>query len=308
MEDVFNERRHVRRRGNVTYVRGYIRFQGQSCSHSPASVTRLTSDTAGGYSLRLFGVCFEITLAVATRPALRWEKRDLLEESRPMLTALKRMLPWHVKQRVGGWMALLRSQREHVRLAAHRRELDQRHLDGCLLINNRTNLLARLPKEGVVAEVGVAQGNFSRQILEVARPRTLHLIDTWSASRPGYDVDEYERIRTTFGTGEYANKVVLHRKMSWEGIAELGSGSIDWIYIDADHSYDAVKKDLAAAIRAIKPDGLIAGHDYICWSSPNGRYGVIEAVNELCHEHDFVFRFLSLEPDMHLSYAIQRAS
>ena len=122
-----------------------------------------------------------------------------------MLTALKRMLPWHVKRRVGGWMALLRSQREHVRLAAHRRELDQRHLDGCLLINNRTNLLARLPKEGVVAEVGVAEGNFSRQILEVARPRTLHLIDTWSASRPGYDVDEYERIRTTFGTAEYAN-------------------------------------------------------------------------------------------------------
>lgn len=233
---------------------------------------------------------------------------DTSGESWSMLAGLKRMLPWGVKRRVGGWMASRRSAREHVRLADHRRELDQRHLDGCLLVNNRTNLLARLPKEGIVAEVGVAQGNFSRQILEITRPRTLHLIDTWSASRPGYGVDEYERIRATFGTGEYADKVVLHRKMSWEGIAELPPGSIDWIYIDADHSYDAVKKDLAAAIRAIRPDGMIAGHDYVCWSSPNGRFGVIEAVNEFCHEHDFVFRFLSLEPDMHLSYAIQRAS
>lgn len=225
-----------------------------------------------------------------------------------MLSGLKRMLPWSVKQRVGGWMAAKRSARNHVRLAAHKRELDQRHLDGCILLNNRTNLLARLPKNAVVAEVGVAQGNFSRQILDITRPRTLHLIDTWAASRPGYGIDEYERIRATLGSGEHAERVVLHRTMSWEGIAELASGSIDWMYIDADHSYDAVKNDLAAAVRAIKPDGIIAGHDYVCWSSQNGRFGVVEAVNEFCHEHDFVFRFLTLEPDMHLSYAIQRAS
>lgn len=223
-----------------------------------------------------------------------------------MLMLIKKLMPGSLKRRLGSVLAGRRSLAADRELNRLDRSLQQRHVDGCQVLANRSILLSRLPSDAVVAEVGVAEGHFSRQILEHARPRTLHLIDMWSAAKPGYDDAEYVKLRQFFGTPEFSGRVVFHRGMSWEEIAKLPEASLDWIYIDAGHTYADVRRDLAAAMRAIKPDGFIAGHDYVRWSSPNGRFGVVEAVNELCIDHGFVFRYLTLEPNMHLSYAVQR--
>jgi predicted O-methyltransferase YrrM len=37
--------------------------------------------------------------------------------------------------------------------------------------------------------------------------------------------------------------------------------AVDFAFIDADHSYDAVKRDIAAWRPRIKPGGILAGHD-----------------------------------------------
>lgn len=50
--------------------------------------------------------------------------------------------------------------------------------------------------------------------------------------------------------------------------------SIDFVFIDASHMYEAVLSDIKAWFPKVKPGGIIAGHDY----SP--RFGVIQAVNE----------------------------
>ena len=44
---------------------------------------------------------------------------------------------------------------------------------------SRVDLLQFLPKGGVVAEIGVAEGGFSKKILNATSPQTLHLIDPW---------------------------------------------------------------------------------------------------------------------------------
>jgi len=36
----------------------------------------------------------------------------------------------------------------------------------------------------------------------------------------------------------------------------------DFIFIDGDHREDSVLHDIACAERMIRPDGIIAGHDY----------------------------------------------
>jgi predicted O-methyltransferase YrrM len=52
-------------------------------------------------------------------------------------------------------------------------------------------------------------------------------------------------------------------------------GGADFIFIDADHSYEAVRADIAAWRRRLVPGGLIAGHDYDAhWP------GVMRAVDE----------------------------
>ena len=45
--------------------------------------------------------------------------------------------------------------------------------------SDRRKLLLRLPKSSVGAEIGVHLGEFSRQILQLAKPKTLYLVDPW---------------------------------------------------------------------------------------------------------------------------------
>jgi predicted O-methyltransferase YrrM len=51
---------------------------------------------------------------------------------------------------------------------------------------------------------------------------------------------------------------------------------IDYLYVDADHSYDAVRADLRAWLPHVKPGGLILGDDYGNRSFP----GVAQAWDE----------------------------
>ncbi len=52
-------------------------------------------------------------------------------------------------------------------------------------------------------------------------------------------------------------------------------GRFDVVFIDADHSYEAVKRDCAIAELLLNPGGLLCGHDFAP-SDP----GVMKAVRE----------------------------
>jgi len=51
------------------------------------------------------------------------------------------------------------------------------------------------------------------------------------------------------------------RGKSPEALARFGA-EFDMCYIDADHSYESVRRDILACTRIVKPDGWLAGHDY----------------------------------------------
>ena len=57
-----------------------------------------------------------------------------------------------------------------------------------LFNNTRENFLRFLPKNAVVAEIGVATGDFSAQILALSKPKRFHLIDPWVHQ----SIDEYK--------------------------------------------------------------------------------------------------------------------
>lgn len=71
----------------------------------------------------------------------------------------------------------------------------------------------------------------------------------------------------------HKNKIVFIEKNSLDAAAEIEDGSLDFIFIDADHSYEAVLADLKAWYPKVKSGGLMAGHDI--YYSP-----VTKAVNE----------------------------
>jgi hypothetical protein len=51
------------------------------------------------------------------------------------------------------------------------------HVKNCRFVESRLKILEYLPKNSVVAEVGTQYGYFAEQIMAIAKPKKLHLID-----------------------------------------------------------------------------------------------------------------------------------
>jgi hypothetical protein len=165
------------------------------------------------------------------------------------------------------------------------RPLPQDLLRNCVVLADRFELLRRLPGGGVVAEVGTDYGDFAKKIIEEARPRHLHIFDL---SFRRFD-------HAYFSKFVDSNVVILHEGDSSTKLAEFPDLMFDWIYIDGDHSFEGVKKDIDQAITKIKRDGFVVFNDYTIHSPLEGmQYGVMRAVNDLCLDHGFEVAYLAL--------------
>lgn len=72
---------------------------------------------------------------------------------------------------------------------------------------------------------------------------------------------------------------------SVEGAKTFENASLDFVYIDADHTYECVYEDIRAWLPKIKIGGYIGGHDYGIRRWP----GVKRAVKELLGNPDMTF-------------------
>lgn len=183
---------------------------------------------------------------------------------------------------------------------------------------SRDELIALLPKGGVVAEVGVAFGDFSEVILVRAQPRRLHLIDPWThqtqedyAGDPAnFDQDTFDRnfqdVTARFAAATEAGIVTIERGLSIELAPRFPDGFFDWVYIDAMHTRDAVLADLRAFAPKVKPDGFILGHDYANHAEAMAMgFGVVEAVNQFVRESGCPL--VALTNSYYPTYAIAKA-
>lgn len=87
--------------------------------------------------------------------------------------------------------------------------------------------------------------------------------------------------------------IQLHQGMSYELVDNFKDNSFDFIYIDADHSYDSVKKDIQLYLPKLKKGGIMAGHDYHDYPIENVNNlpfpGVKKAINEELGKPDRTF-------------------
>jgi len=159
----------------------------------------------------------------------------------------------------------------------------------------RDFLLKVLPKGAVCAEIGVYAGDFSEHILKITQPKELHLIDPWkffsdldhmgAEFGKGTMIDQrklddlYAKVLRRFGSEMQRGRITVHRATSEDVASSFKDGYFDWVYIDGDHVYEAVKKDLEIFHKKVKPGGLIAGDDY-CVSANYQKEGVKKAVDE----------------------------
>lgn len=184
--------------------------------------------------------------------------------------------------------------------------LDHSLVENAQLLSDRYRLLDQMPRNCVVGEIGVAQGNFSQEILDRCQPSALHLIDPWDSELdPRYSSSSFERIKKKLHKEIDNGMVKLERGYSHDILPKMKEDFFDWVYIDGAHDYKSVKLDLEMCKRVVKPGGIIAGHDYIRWVSPTKRYGVMEAVNEFSNATKSPFVFLTNQFDKHDSFALK---
>lgn len=195
-------------------------------------------------------------------------------------------------------MKSLKNELGVVILPEHAPELTERHLKNCRVVRNREVVLQQMKKGGIVAEVGVQEGEFSKLILQLCEPQELHLIDCILG---GYSIDQ--KFKPEIDRGQ----VILHESDSSTAIRKFPDAYFDFIYIDADHSYDGVQRDIEAGKTKIKDGGFLIFNDYTYWSPGECiNYGVIQAVNELCVREDWEMVYFALAGYMHCDVAIRK--
>lgn len=212
-----------------------------------------------------------------------------------------------------------KSRPETQRLNGLSHSLTKDHLSDLNAFPDRKAMIASFGTGGTVAEVGVAKGDFSQDILEIAKPDHLILIDYWkegkrghglapgSGAKAGQDtVSDFDHVKSRFSKEIETGTVRLLRDWSWDGLAHLEDNSLDWVYIDAAHNYDSVRKDLEATLPKLKPGGIVSGHDYVRWGRFGYRCGVIEAVAEFCVDQNFKLVGLTFERQYPPSYALRK--
>lgn len=163
---------------------------------------------------------------------------------------------------------------------------------GARLCGSREDMLAHLPKHGVVAELGTYRGDFARAISRINAPRELHLIDI-----------DYSLLDAR---GLEAPAVVRHIGLTHEVIAGFPDAHFDWIYIDADHAYASAVADAAAAAPKVKPGGYLGFNDFAHIDPLLGRYGVHRAATEFAVREGWPVAFFAFHPAALYDIALRR--
>lgn len=145
-------------------------------------------------------------------------------------------------------------------------------------------LLTRLGLLGHGVEVGAGSGHYASLLLERWNGRKLHLIDPWNdvADYEGPNDEEHEDAyrECMRRTSRWENRVVVHRALSTEAAPSFGDGSLDFVRIDGNPSYEGTCRDIRFWWPKVKPGGLLFGNNFLDGQLVEGDFGVRSAVRE----------------------------
>lgn len=174
-------------------------------------------------------------------------------------------------------------------------------------INTRIELVELIKTMGLpttVAEVGVAEGRFTRDLL-AENIEHLYIIDRWKS------------VNTQKGDGSFPQdwhdsnyQQMLDKISNWskdcytvlkmdsvEATSYIPDASIGLVYLDADHSYEGFVRDIVAYYPKVCKGGIISGHDVA-----NPAYGIRKGLEEFCNTHNIVYNIIPENEPINASF------
>jgi hypothetical protein len=161
--------------------------------------------------------------------------------------------------------------------------------------DERVKYVTSLIHEGAVGvEIGVWLGSFAYHVLLQKHPSELYLIDPWEYGlQKDMEINPtpakqrqrdalYEQVCQYFAP--YENVEIIRQK-SEDAVSLFPDDYFDYVYIDGEHSYDAVMRDLTNYLPKVKVGGYLIGDDY-------GWTGIAPAVQDFLKKHPGELQFL----------------
>lgn len=170
---------------------------------------------------------------LTSNPQMRAILRSIRKHSAPLRNAVRMRLPWRRVQRsvrLGPDDPAPRRRRRHVLV-----DLIYEHC-------RRSDL--------VVVEVGSHEGHTTAHLQRYCpQVRCFHAVDIKEPDPEKNAIRGLDRVHFIQG-------------LSDQSAARFEDESVDLVFIDADHSEQAVAKDIEAWLPKLKPGGVMSGHDY----------------------------------------------
>ena len=131
--------------------------------------------------------------------------------------------------------------------------------------NART--LDRLVQErGLVrgAELGVRRGELTASLLERHPGLSMIAVDLWAPHPTFTERYDHEGDLRRFreNVRDFEARVTVLRLLTTEAARHVADGSLDFVFVEATHTYAALASDLDAWLPKLRPGGLVSGHDY----------------------------------------------
>jgi hypothetical protein len=123
------------------------------------------------------------------------------------------------------------------------------------------------------AEIGVFGADLSKRLLAQRPDLTLAMVDPWAVYPNNPDSDDFHSGLTQQQQDQYAEmaqiatsfagpRARILRLPSVIAARLVTNETLDFVFIDAEHSYEACKADIIAWYPKVRPGGFIGGHDY----------------------------------------------
>lgn len=152
-----------------------------------------------------------------------------------------------------------------------------------------------------IVELGVAQGLYAKEMMDWST-QVLYLIDKWETSGiigDGAFAQEWHDnnlLQVRDRMEQYDNrpeKYVILQGDTSEMAQYIPDNSLGMVYIDADHSYEGVTKDIENYYPKLVTGGIVALHDFMNIQD----YGVNTATYDWCDKNGYTRQEVNIIPE-----------
>jgi predicted O-methyltransferase YrrM len=152
--------------------------------------------------------------------------------------------------------------------------------------NSDRRTLARLFRQfelKIGAEIGVGGGIYSEMICQEVPGVKLYCVDWWEPYAGYRDIKDPEHLETDYKNAQvrlrsYNTQII--KAYSGDAAKQFYDGSLDFVYIDANHDSPYIDEDIREWSKKVRPGGIVSGHDYM-----EGHRDVMRIVDDYTYTH-----------------------